>query len=139
MILPDANIWIYNFDSGLEPEHERVNAWLSDWMAKSEILVPAIVETEVIHYLSRQLEPDEASKAVKRFLSHPGDVAVLDPSTNRDAANLLISQPDRGIGGRDAAILVAAKRREATIVTHDDALLKVASDWGLDAHDPAAE
>jgi predicted nucleic acid-binding protein len=138
VILPDANIWIYHLDEGLRPEHDRVKPWLSRWIQRSEVLVPAIVETEVIHYLARQLEPGTVRATVKNFLAHPGEVANLDPSTNRDAADLLVSQADRGIGGRDAAILVAAKRHDATVVTHDEALFRVARDWGLDAHDPAA-
>lgn len=138
MILPDSNIWIYNLDDGLEPEHEQVKAWMSSWVAKSEVLVPAIVETEVIHYLTRQLDPGSAEAVVRRFLAHPGKVATLEPSVNREAIDLLLSQPDRGIGGRDAAILVTAKRYDATVVTHDQSLFRVAKDWGMDAHDPVA-
>lgn len=139
MILPDANIWIYNFDEGIEPEHDRVEPWLDRWLQKSELLVPAIVETEVLHYLARQLEPEPARKAVSDFMAHPGEVAPLDPSVNRKAGELLLSLPDRGIGGRDATILVHAKGHDATVVTHDEQLFRVARDWGLDAHDPAAE
>jgi predicted nucleic acid-binding protein len=138
VILPDTNIWISHFDEDIEPEHERVKSWLSRWLPESEVLVPAIVENEVLHYLARQLEPETARRTVRAFLAHPGQAANLDSSTNRDAADLLVSQANRGIGGRDAAILVAAKRHDATVITHDEALFEVARDWGLDAHDPAA-
>jgi predicted nucleic acid-binding protein len=139
VILPDSNIWIYNFDEDLTPEHERVTSWLSGRLEKSPLLVPAIVETEVLHYLARQLDPEFADRALREFLAHPGEVANLDPATNRQVGKLLLSQSDRGLGGRDAAILVAAKHNDATIVTHDEVLFRVARDWGLDAHDPAAE
>ncbi len=139
MILPDTNIWIYNFDEELEPEHELVRAWLSEWMPKSNVLVPAIVETEVIHYLARQLDRELAGTVIRRFLAHPGQTVALESSVNREVGDLLLSQPDRGISGRDASILVAAKRHDATLITHDPGLFDTARDWGLDAHDPAAE
>ncbi len=137
VILPDANIWIFYLDEAFDPEHERVSVWMEEWMAKSRVLVPAIVETEVFHYLARQLDAKAAEGAIRRFLAHPGEVITLGPTINRNAASLLLSQPDRGIGGRDATILVAAKRHDATLITHDQALFRVAIDWGLDAHDPA--
>lgn len=138
MILPDSNVWIYAFDKEQQPEHERAADWLSAWLPESDLLVPSIVETEVVHYLARQLASDVAQDAVDEFLAHPGDFEPLTPSVNRQAGEFLVANPDRGIGGRDAAVLVHAKRNDATIVTHDRALLAVARDWGLDAHDPVA-
>lgn len=138
VILPDANIWIYSIDAGFGSEHEAAVAWLSRWLPKEDLLVPTIVETEVVHYLARQLEASDASAAVSSFLAHPGTFSPLASWVNREAADLLIRNPERGIGGRDAAFLVHAKQHDATVVTHDQRLLEVASDWGLDAHDPIA-
>lgn len=139
MILPDANIWIYAFDKAFDHAHERARSWLDEWVEQADLLVPSLVETEVIHYLSRQLPPEAAGDAVSGFLAHPGEFVLLGPGVNRQAAKLLLSNRDRGIGGRDAAILVHAKHAGATVITHDQAVFSVAIDMGLDAHDPILE
>lgn len=55
-----------------------------------------------------------------------------------EAARLLMDQHAIGIGGRDAALLVMARRHDATTLTNDKDLAKVAKAIGVKATNPAA-
>lgn len=138
MILPDSNIWIYGIDTRAR-EHEPVKAWF-DRTDEDIYLVPSVVQLEVLHYLSRNVDDeDERTPLAEGLFSFPATTQALTPATVRKAHRSLEDHLDLGIGGRDAAILVHAKSQDATLVTHDTSLFEAAMRVGLDAHDPAAE
>lgn len=134
MILVDADVWIYFLDADLK-EHAKVRKWLPAALADDDALIPTIVQVEVLHYLARQLG-DGAEEAVDAFLAHPGEVEPLTGSVVAEASRVLLLHHDEGIGGRDAALLVIAKRAKARLATADKALAKVARAIKIEVVDP---
>lgn len=135
MILVDANIWAYFFDANTS-EHTRVQVALPRMLGDEELLMPTVVQMEVVHYLVKRLGP-KATDAVDAFLSQAAAVEPLTGGITAEASRLLLAQHSMGIGGRDAALLVTAKRHEATILTNDKDLAKVAKSMGLKILNPA--
>lgn len=135
MILVDTNIWAYFFDANAK-EHARVKVSLPRLLGESEILMPTVVQMEVVHYLVRRLGPG-ASIAVDTFLAQAAEVEALTGGITAEAAHLLLAEHSSGIGGRDACLLVMAKRREASLFTNDKTLAKVAKSMGLEVANPA--
>lgn len=132
----DANVWVYYLDAGL-PEHDRVSDAVTAVLESEPLLTPAVVQMEVVHYLTNQLSDSEP--AVRRFLNLEGQtVASLVPEDVERAAALLHEHPHHGIGGRDAAILAATDRYGATdLWTHDRDLVDAAERLtDLDVTDP---
>ena len=136
MNLLDSNIWIYLLAREL-PEHEPVMRWFRDELG-DDVLLPSLVELEVTHYAARQMTPERARSAIDALHHHPRAATPLTPSVTARAGELLLTNPERGIGGRDAAILLHAREKDATLVTHDTRLFELAIDLGIDAHDPVA-
>ena len=136
MILVDANVWIYFFDAN-KKEHVRVRAALPRILGDDDLLMPTVVQMEVVHYLVKQLGA-KAADAVDTFLAQAAEIAPLSGGVTVEAARLLLAHNSTGIGGRDAAILVMAKRYDATIATNDKGLAKVASAMGLKVANPVA-
>lgn len=136
MILVDANIWAYFFDASTK-EHARVKAALPRLLGEDELLVPTVVQMEVVHYLVKRLGA-KAADAVDAFLAQAASVESLTGGTTAEASRLLLARHDAGIGGRDAAILVMAKRHQATLLTNDKDLAKVAKAMGLKVGNPAS-
>lgn len=134
MILVDANVWVYFLDADLD-EHPKVRAWLPRALTEEDALIPALVQVEVLHYLARQLG-DDAASTFEAFLAHPGEIEPLTGSVVAEASRLLLAHRGQGIGGRDAALLVTAKRAQASIATADKALAKVARKIGVKSVDP---
>lgn len=134
MILLDANVWIYYLDAEL-PEHRRVAAWLPGAIAQEDVLVPTLVQVEVLHHIARRLGED-AADTIDAFLAHPGEVEPLTGSVVAEASRLLLAQRGEGIGGRDAALLVMAKRAQARLATADKALARAARKLGVKVVDP---
>lgn len=136
MILVDANIWAYFFDANTK-EHARVKAALPRLLGEEELLMPTVVQMEVVHYLVKRLGA-MAADAVDAFLSQAAAVEPLTGGVTAEASRLLLARQSTGIGGRDAAILVMAKRHQATILTNDKGLAKVAKSMGLKVLNPAS-
>lgn len=136
MILVDSNIWVYAFEAGA-PEHARVGAALPRLLESEDLLIPAVVQLEVVHFLARRLG-ERAGDAVDAFLSQEAKVEALTGNIVSEAARLLVVQRGTGIGGRDAAMLVVAKRNGATLASNDRAVLKVAKAMGIATTNPAA-
>jgi predicted nucleic acid-binding protein len=134
LILIDSNAWIYFLDAAL-PEHARAKKRLAALLADEDALMPAIVQMEVIHYIVARLG-EGAGDVIDTFLSFPGDVEPLSGATVGEAARLLLAHRGTGIGGRDAALLVTAQRREASLVTADKALAAVARKLGVKVASP---
>lgn len=134
MILIDSNAWIYFLDAGLE-EHVRVVEHLTDLVAEDDVLVPAVVQVEVLHYIAHQMG-DAARGAAEVFLAFPGTIEPLDGGSVHRAARILLEHRDDGIGGRDAALLAAAKRHDARIATADRSLSRTAEALDVKTVDP---
>lgn len=135
MILVDSNVWIYLLDAGTS-EHDRVRERLPSLLDDAELLLPAVVQMEVVHYVERALGPEEAQTVVADFLSTSGRVVPLDGGTVARAADLLLDAAP-GIGGRDAALLVTCREHDARLATNDEALAAAAEATGLDTVNPA--
>lgn len=136
MILVDANVWAYFFDANTK-EHARVKATLPRLLGDDELLMPTVVQMEVVHYLVKRLGV-AAAEAVDTFLAQAASVEPLTGGITAEASRLLLAQHASGIGGRDAALLVMAKRHEASIFTNDKDLAKVAKSMGLKVANPVA-
>ena len=136
MILVDSNVWVYFLDASTK-EHARVNAALPRLMDEEELLVPTLVQMEVVQYLVKRLGAG-AGAAVDAFLAQAAEVAPLTGGITSEAARLLLAHHGDGIGGRDASLLVMAKRHSATILSNDKALVKVAKAMGLRTANPAS-
>lgn len=135
MILPDANVWIYLLDA-TTPQHKAVRTRLPRLMQDVDVLIPAVIQMEVLHYMVRRLGAD-AADAIDAFLTQPAEIAPLTAEVTGEAARLLMTHRATGIGGRDAAILVIARRKQATLLTNDKALTKVATAMGITVENPA--
>lgn len=136
MILVDSNTWIYFFDANTG-EHAKVKVALPRLLGEHELLMPTLVQVEVVHYLVRQLGA-KAAEAVDTFLAQASEVEPLTGGIVVEAAHLLLAHHASGIGGRDASLLVMAKRHDASILTNDKALAKVAKSMGLKVANPAS-
>lgn len=136
MILVDSNIWIYYLDTRL-PESGPVGRALPDLLLSDETLLPALVQLEVVHYIARRMA-DRVDEAVQLFFAQPGEEEPLRTDTVTEACRVLLANADAGIGGRDAALLVIARRRGARIATADKPLAKVARKMGIAVTDPTA-
>lgn len=135
MILVDSNVWIHYLDAGLDP-HPTVRGRLPEILAEDDALVPTVVQMEVLHYVARTLE--DPGGTVDNFLAFPGQVHPLTSGDVIDASRILLDHRDEGIGGRDAALLVAARAHDATLATSDRALIDVAERIDVPAIDPTA-
>ncbi len=134
MILVDSNVWIYFLDANTK-EHARVSTALPRLMDEEDLLIPAVVQMEVVHYLVRR-RGAKAADAIDTFLAQAAEVEVLTGGVVVEAGRLMFAHVDTGIGGRDAALLVMAKRRDATLLTNDKPLAKVAKAMGLTVVNP---
>jgi predicted nucleic acid-binding protein len=135
----DANVWIYYLDAGL-PEHEAVQEAVAEVLRSAPILTTTVLQMEVVHYLTNQLE--ESERAIEHVLGmEDATVAALTPADVERAATVLSRHDDAGIGGRDATVLAAMERHDVTrLWTHDAALKRMGEelDW-LDVTDPVSD
>lgn len=135
MILADSNIWIYYLDASTK-EHAKVKRALPRALAEG-LLMPTIVQMEVIHYLVRRLGAN-AEPHVETFLAQEAEIEPLTGGVTVEASRLLLAHRETGIGGRDACLLAIARRREAKVFTNDGPLTKGATALGLRTADPVA-
>jgi predicted nucleic acid-binding protein len=136
VILLDSNVWIYLLDDRL-PEHEMVRKRLPGLVGRDRVLLPSHVALEVVHYVVRR-GPGKAEAAKNSRTAADAETHPLDASTVAEAAGLLFQHSQAGIGGRDAAVLAAARMRGARVASADRALARVARTMGLDVVDPTA-
>lgn len=132
----DANIWVYYFDAELD-EHRSVREPVDGLLVDEPLFVTAVLQMEVIHYLTRQLSRSEPY--VDRFLSLSAvTVADLIADDVAAAAELLDEHGETGIDGRDATVLAAMDRFDVErLWTHDEGLKRLGQrmDW-LTVSDP---
>lgn len=134
MILLDSNAWIYYFDESL-PEHSKATRTLGKRLAEERLLTSPLIQLEVVHYLVRRLS-EQAEPLVSAYFDLP---TTCEPLTNGDAleaSGVLLAEHSGGIGSRDAAILVLAKRTGAELVTADKPLKRVAQRMGIATSSP---
>lgn len=136
MILVDSNIWAYYLDAGCK-EHKRVAAQLPRLLGDQELLMPSVVQLELVHYLVKRLG-SQSGPALDAFLGQAAEIVPLSGGLVVEAARLLQAHRDSGIGGRDCVLLVAAKRHEATLFTNDKALARAAAKLDVPVVNPAA-
>jgi predicted nucleic acid-binding protein len=136
LILVDSNVWVYYLDAALS-EHTRVSDRMDGILPGEEVLIPAVVQLEVIHHLVLRLGK-AATEAVHAFLAFPGEVEPLTGRHAAEAARLLLAHRASGVGSRDAALLLLAQRTGATLVTSDKPLLKLAKKLDVPTINPTA-
>ncbi|MBI4393110.1 MAG: PIN domain-containing protein [Euryarchaeota archaeon] len=136
MILVDSNIWICFLDAEAR-EHAAVEKALPALLKDHDALLPAPVQLEVLHYLSRQVD-EGLEEIIDDFLSQPGEVEPLTGAVVSECSRLLAKHRGLGLGGRDAALLVMARNRGATLATADKALARVAKKVGISVVNPAS-
>jgi len=93
-------------------------------LEKHELVVPTIVQVEVLHHVRMALADVFGPIHDRLHLDRlrPG----LDAPTVDDVIHLLRERAADGRGGRDAAILIQARRHGATLLSNDGALLRAA-------------
>lgn len=135
----DANVWIYYIDAGLD-EHEVVSRRVDDLVRSRPLFVTTVLQTEVLHYASKQLA--DRSAVFQTFLTGEDvSVAELTVEDVERAADLLTTHDQVGIGGRDATVLAAMERHDVSqLWTHDEALCRMDDhlEW-LEVVDPVTE
>lgn len=135
----DANVWIYYLDADLD-EHDTVSRRVDEVVRSKPLFVTTVLQTEVLHYASKQLADSEA--VLDTFLTGEDvSVAELTVEDVDRAAELLTTHDQVGIGGRDATVLAAMERHDVSrLLTHDRSLLRLGDyvDW-LQVTDPVTE
>lgn len=126
----DANAWVYYLDAELF-EHAEVRRPVRTLLSERPLFTTTVIQMEAIHYLHNQLAESQA--AIDRFL-YLGDVTVAELMMEdvTIAANLLATHPHTGIGGRDATIVAAMERYDASeLWTHDGGMKRLGNrlDW----------
>ncbi len=128
MIVFDSNVWIFAVDD-LRPEHAEAKRRLAQAVAADDLLLPAVVQMEVAHYLSRY--GVNAQPLLDQFFDQPGLRQAMDEGALREAAPLVLAERP-AIGTRDALLLIHCKQTGARLVTQDKALAKVARRHKID-------
>jgi uncharacterized protein len=125
MIVIDANIWAYFFDSTLK-EYKAVQEPLKEALSNHEAAVNAAIAVETLHYLVKRLGPLVGRRKGETFLRYELPIFPLDTKTLDITHQVLCEFTHLGIGGRDASI-IASMRREGidTIMTHDKAFKRI--------------
>jgi predicted nucleic acid-binding protein len=122
------------------PENASVTDALNEILRDETILMPTILQMEVVHYC--HLSVADSRSVVQRFLGlEDTEVPSLTPRDVGRASDVLAENPATGVGGRDASVLAIMRRCGATTLwTHDSDLFTLASrmDW-LDVHDPVSD
>jgi len=138
MIFIDTNIWCYYFDARL-PEHAHASSPLRSAIKNETIVVNTVVVMEVAHYLTRNLEQDEARRRIDIFVNLRNLVILdFDRALMRASIDFLTRYSRvHGLGGRDSTIIASLiDRGIKTLMTHDISLSLIASELGLETIDP---
>lgn len=130
MITIDSQIWIYYFDPNAR-ENANVQKWFEGIMVKEQIMLSAIVPLEVSHnlYAVPKLDKKSTESLILKWISQENITFVsIDNQLMLLALELLKSNRDKGVGGRDCLILASMLVKDVeTIVTHDKNLLRMSS------------
>ncbi|MBW3582069.1 MAG: PIN domain-containing protein [Euryarchaeota archaeon] len=134
MILIDSNIWVYLLDDHT-PEHQSVATWFDEAALADELLVPTVVQLEVLHILRRLVHKDTENLAAS-FLDQELETLPLTTGEIRAVAITFFVDEMAGIGSRDAAIIAHARDSNAILATHDSRLIRLAATEDIPTIDP---
>lgn len=138
MLLVDSDTWIFYLDASL-PEHARVGPRLEAILEEQEVLLTTAIQVEVAHYVVRRMG-EAADRALRVFFDYPAEIEALDPEDVAPSVELLRDLAREGIGGRDATLLHAARKRGAeALCTSDRGLARAARRLGIGARDLAGK
>lgn len=115
----DSNIWIYYLDKSLL-EHKQVSSFMDELIKKRTLVITNFIAVEVIHFLFKRLNKDQAVK--KSSVFQQGDLRYVDFNTEDITMHidLMSKTTGTGLGGRDMSILVCMKKINIhQLVTHD--------------------
>ena len=138
MIFIDSNIWCYYFDARL-PEHAQVSNSVRSAIRDSIIAVNTVVVMEVAHYITRNLDQDEARRRLDIFVNLRNLLIIdFDRSLMRASIDFLTRYSRaHGLGGRDSTIIASLMDRGIkTLMTHDLSLSLIASELEVETIDP---
>ncbi len=124
MIYVDSNYWIYWIDSRL-PEHKHTIEVMSTAISNG-IILNFVTLIEIAHYL-RRLPSDEYSRILERIQYLPTLTLIdLDDQVTERTLEIIPEYAERGLGGRDCAIIATMKLYGVNrIATHDKAFKKI--------------
>lgn len=131
-------MWCYYFDQRL-PEHGYVLESMREVVKSEEIACNTVIAMEVAHYLIKHFPAGVARRKISYFVNLRNlKIANFDRRMMAKAIEDLIEYAHPyGIGGRDATIIATLKSlRVKKILTHDDALKRLAIKLGFEAIDP---
>jgi predicted nucleic acid-binding protein len=134
LFVVDSNHWWFYLDQDT-PEHASVAPRLDALLETEELLQSTIIQLEVIHAAYRRWGRATAAP-LGLFLGMGGRVLPFGPDDLEGAMRILDAHAGKGIGGRDAAILHAAVKHDASLLcTGDKALGRAARKLGLEVRD----
>ena len=138
MIFVDTNIWCYYFDARL-PEHKHVRDPLRNVLKNRDVAINTVIVMEVAHYLTRNLDEEEAREKVESFIKLRNmNIVDFDKALMTLALEYLTRYAKSdGLGGRDSTILASLDRLKIeTLFTHDQNLKVLAKMLGVKIIDP---
>jgi predicted nucleic acid-binding protein len=138
MIFIDTNIWCYYLDARL-PEHGHVVEPLRGILKGSEVAINTAVAMEVAHYLTRNLDEQEARDRIESFVNLSNmDIVNFDRALMNTALDYIARfGKTEGLGGRDSTIIATLdKLRIETLLTHDKNLAAIVTKLGIKTMDP---
>ena len=138
MIFIDSNIWCYYLDARL-PKHGHVVEPLRSILKGSEVAINTVVAIEVAHYLTRNLDEQEARDRIESFVNLSNmDIVNFDRALMNTALDYLARfGKTEGLGGRDSTIIATLdKLRIETLLTHDKNLAAIVTKLGIKTMDP---
>jgi predicted nucleic acid-binding protein len=125
MILIDANIWAYYFDSTLS-EHTHVKKPVESALRRHHAVINTTITIETLHYLVRRLGPLAGGEKGRIFLAYDLPLLLFDNESIDLTHRKLCEYHHLGIGGRDASLLATMEQHEiTTIMTHDQAFKQI--------------
>jgi len=138
MIFIDSNMWCYYLDARLH-EHRHVIEPLRDILKGSEVAINTVVAMEVAHYLTRNLDEQEARDKIESFVNLSSmDIVDFDRALMNTALDYLARfGKSEGLGGRDSTIIATIdKLKIETLLTHDKNLAAIVTKLGIKTMDP---
>ena len=124
LIYVDSNYWIYWIDSRL-PEHKYTREVMKSAISNG-IILNFVTLIEIAHYL-RRLPPDEYSRILERIQNLSTLTLIdLDDQVTQRTLEIIPEYAQRGLGGRDCAIIATMRLYGVSrIATHDKAFKKI--------------
>ncbi|MBN2156757.1 MAG: PIN domain-containing protein [Candidatus Lokiarchaeota archaeon] len=130
MITIDSQIWIYYFDPNA-PENLNVQKWMKSILQNEIIVLSTIIPLEVSHnlYAIPKISRDDVEELILKWITQENIRMVeVDQHNMLIALELMKTNRNRGIGGRDCLILASMLTQDVQmLVTNDKNLLRIQS------------